>query len=127
FCLMLIAPVGHTARHCPHPTQSVCARSLLNAGVTCILEPRSAKSRIPSPWISSQVLTQSPQRIHLFGSRMTHSDEVSSGSCFLLFSNRTLVIPSWRDSFWSVQTPFFAQVVQSRQWAARRSSMIIFL
>ena len=49
FCLIVIAPVGHTARHCPHPTQSVCARSLLNAGVTCILEPRNAKSNIPRP------------------------------------------------------------------------------
>ena len=48
-CLMLIAPVGHTARHCPQPTQSVSERFLLNAGVTCILEPRNAKSKMPSP------------------------------------------------------------------------------
>src|SRR5699024_639223 len=106
-CLILMAPVGQTARHCPHPTQSVCARSLLNAGVTCIFDPRKGKSRIPSPWISSHVLTQSPQRMHLLGSRITQSEDVSLGSCFLLFSKRTSVMPSCLESFCNVQTPFF--------------------
>ena len=82
-CRILIAPVGQTALHCPQPTQSVSASSLLNAGITCIFEPRKAKSRMPSPWISSQVRTQSPQRIHLLGSLITQSEEVSSGSGFL--------------------------------------------
>ena len=37
-----MAPVGHTTRHCPHPTQSVSASGLSNAVVTYV--PRNKRS-----------------------------------------------------------------------------------
>ena len=91
--LILIAPVGQTTLHCPQFTQSVSAIFLLNAGVTRAFVPRYAKSIALTDCTLSHIRTQSPQRIHLFGSRTIDGELKSSGYCSFVFSNRTVVTP----------------------------------
>ena len=71
------APVGHASVHCPQLTQVVSLRSISKGGRTMVLNPRRVKSMAATPWISSQMRTQRPQRMHLSGSRMIEGDEKS--------------------------------------------------
>ena len=72
-----MAPVGHEAAHCPQLTHLVSESLRSKAGITWASLPRKAKFRMPMPCISSHVRTQSPQRMHLPGSRTTAGEEVS--------------------------------------------------
>ena len=74
---MVIAPVGQAAAHWPQLMQWVSASFRSKAGITCRSLPRWAKFRMPMPCISSQMRTQSPQRIHLLGSRTMAGEEWS--------------------------------------------------
>ena len=121
----VIAAVGHTAAHWPQPMQSVSASFWSNAGITRRSALRCVKSMMFMPWISSHVRTQSPQRMHLFGSRTTEGLEVSSGSCSRVSSNRTRRTPKRSASRRSSHALDFSQTVQSRSCEASRSSMII--
>ena len=42
-----------------------------------VSKPRRVKSMAATPWISSQMRTQRPQRMHLSGSRMMEGEEKS--------------------------------------------------
>ena len=123
--LMVIAPVGHTAAHCPQLTHSVCAISLPKAGLTTISAPLPAKSMAPTCCTSLHMRTQSPQRMHLSGSRTIDNDEASTGRCFLVFLNLMSLSPNLLARSWSLQLRFFSHVVQSLQCDASRSSSII--
>ena len=69
--LTVIAPVVQTAAHWPQPTHFVSSSFRSKAGMTCSSLPRKAKFRMPCPCSSSHTRTQSPQRMHLLGSRNT--------------------------------------------------------
>ena len=77
---MVIAPVGHTDAHWPQPTQSVSLRVLPKSAEMCAFLPRPLKSTAPMFWISAQVRTHNPQRMHLLGSRTMLGEERSIGS-----------------------------------------------
>ena len=78
--LMVIAPVGQTAAHWPHPTQPVSLSILPKPGATTARLPRLVKSMAPTFWTSEHMRTQRPQRMHLVGSLVMQGDETSSGS-----------------------------------------------
>ena len=124
---MRMAAVGQTAAHWPQLTQSVSASFFPKAGVTIASEPRWAKSMAPTCCTSLQTLTQSPQRMHLLGSRMMEGEESSIGCCFLVLGKRMSLSSSLAASSCSRQVWFFSQTVQSLQWDARISSRIILL
>ena len=72
-----MAPVGQAAAHWPQLTQFVSLSFRSKAGITCSSLPRWAKFRILMPCISSHTRTQSPQRMHLLGSRTMAGEERS--------------------------------------------------
>ncbi len=120
------ADVGQTAAHCPHPTQSVSLSFLWNGGVTCVFEPRNAKSIAPTPCISSQVRTQSPHRMHLFGSNTMLGELMSIGRFSFVFGKRTSCTPTLYARDCNSHMPFLWQIVQSLSWDARSNSIINF-
>src|SRR3954451_16475535 len=77
--LTVSAPVGQTLAHCPQFTHSTSPSCLPKAGVTATSCPRCAKSIAPMPWISAHILTQSPHRTHLLGSRTSEAEDSSMG------------------------------------------------
>ena len=74
-----MALVGHTTRHWPQLTQSLSPRFLPKAGVTMARVPRRAMSMALTFWTFSHIRTQSPQRIHLLGSRTMLGELLSTG------------------------------------------------
>src|SRR5579863_9489496 len=74
------APVGQTLAHWPQFTHSTSPSGLPKAGLTATSCPRCAKSMAPIPWISAHILTQSPHRTHLLGSRTSEGDDSSIGT-----------------------------------------------
>src|SRR5699024_6121699 len=124
---MEMAPVGQYTRHCPQLTHWVSTIFLLNAGITIASVPRYANPSAPIPWSSSQARTQSPQRIHLLGSRTIEGELSSISRISLVFLKRISLTPKRCASSWSTHSPLFTQVVQSLQCAARSSSTISFL
>ena len=120
--LTVMAPVGQAAAHWPQLTHLVSESLRSKAGITWASLPRKAKFRMPMPCISSQVRTQSPQRIHLPGSRTTAGEEVSFSRAGRVSAKRTFRTPKRRASSCRWQLPLFSQVVQSRQWEASISS-----
>ena len=117
-----IAPVGHTTAHWPQPTQGDSAKGLPKAVLMVIFEPRKAKSIAPTCWVSLHIRTQSPQRMHLPGSRVMQTEELSSTGRCLLLGKRTPSIWKRMARSCSLQLVLLSQVVQSRQWLASRSS-----
>ena len=71
------APVGQASVHWPQLTQVVSERSFSKGGSTMVSNPRRVKSMAATPWISSQMRTHLPQRMHLSGSRMMEGEEKS--------------------------------------------------
>ena len=71
------APVGQASVHWPQFTQVVSLRSISKGGRTMVSKPRRVKSMAATPWISSQMRTHRPQRMHLSGSRMIEGEEKS--------------------------------------------------
>ncbi|OPZ47157.1 MAG: hypothetical protein BWY92_01842 [Firmicutes bacterium ADurb.BinA052] len=124
---MVIAPVGQTLAHCPHCTQSTSARFLPNAGPTTASEPRYEKSSTPIFCTSPHTRTQSPQSMHLLGSRTSAGVERSRGRLKSSSPNLTSVTPNRLASSWSLHAPFLLHVVHSRSWLASRSSRIVRL
>ena len=74
---MVMAPVGQAAAHWPQLMQLVSPSLRSKAGHTTRSLPRWAKFRSPMPCISSHTRMQSPQRMHLLGSRTMAGEEVS--------------------------------------------------
>ena len=72
-----MAPVGQAAAHWPQLMQLVSASFRSKAGLTTRSLPRWAKFKIAMPCISSHTRTQSPQRMHLLGSRTMAGEERS--------------------------------------------------
>ena len=85
----VIAPVGHATAHWPQPTHMVSERGFPKAVEMSILEPRKAKSIAPTFCTSWQVLTQSPQRMHLPESKTIEADELVTLLSSALFGKRT--------------------------------------
>ena len=123
--LMVMAPVVHTAEHCPQLTQCVSLKGLLSVVAMCRLGPRPAKCRLLTPCTSWQTRTQSPQRMHLLRSIVTAGLEKSILTCSRVSSKRTRWMPKRTAISCKRQARFFSQVVQSRQCAESSSSMIM--
>ena len=123
----VMAPVGHATAHWPQPTHMVSERGFPKAVEMSILEPRKAKSIAPTFCTSWQVLTQSPQRMHLPESKTIEADELVTLLSSALFGKRTPSMLKRTARSWSLQDLLLAHVVQSRQWLARRSSRMFFL
>ena len=90
---MITAPVGHTAAHCPHPTQFVSAIHLPKAGLTVIFDPLKAKSIAPTFCTSLHILTQSPHKMHLLESIRIDFDDLSICALFFEFLKRIFLTP----------------------------------
>ena len=120
----MIAPVGHTAAHCPQPTQGESAIGRPNAVLMVILDPRWAKSMAPTFWISLHILTQSPQRMHLCASLVMQGEDSSSSGLAAVLGKRTPWILKRIARSCSLHFPLLLQVVQSRQWLAKSNSRI---
>ena len=79
----------------------------------------------PTPCTSLHMRMQSPQRMHLFGSRPMQTEDSSFSSLAFVLAKRTLRMPKRSASSCSWQLSVFSQIVQSRSWEARSSSRII--
>ena len=123
--LITIAPVGQTAAHWPQPTQTLSLMGMSNTVLMVIFEPRPAKSIAPTRCISLHILTQSPQRMHLFWSRVMQREDSSRRGVSAPFGKRTPSMLKRIASSCSLHLPLLPQVVQSRQWSASSSSRII--
>ena len=74
------------------------------------------------PCISSHTRTQSPQRMHLFGSRSTAGEVLSIAKCSRVSGKRILRTPNCCASACKWQWPLFSQVVQLQLCEASSSS-----
>ena len=77
------------------------------------------------PCISSHTRTQSPQRMHLLMSTVIALLLRSTGGSSRVSGKRMSWMPKRIAISCKRQERFFSQVVQSRQWAARISSMMV--
>ena len=123
--LMVMAPVVHTAAHWPQLTHLVWSIFLSKAGMTCNSLPRWAKFRMPCPCFSSHTRTQSPQRMHLLGSRKMARLVLSFSRRGLVSLKRMRCTPNCCARLCSWQLPDLAQVVHSQSWEESSSSRIM--
>ena len=119
-----MAPVVQTAAHWPQPTHFVSESFLSKAGMTCRSLPRQAKLRMPCPCSSSHTRTQSPQRMHLFGSRKMAWLVLSVAKRGRVSGKRMCRTPKRWASSCRRQLPLLPQVVQLQSCEASSSSRI---
>ena len=72
------AAVGHLFVHCPQLIQITSASGLSRKVPICVLSPLSIASRTPTSCRSIHVLIHLLQRIHLFKSLITETDDLST-------------------------------------------------
>lgn len=122
------APVGHTAKHCPHEVQTVSDRFIPNIGPTSVLNPLSIVPIALTVWIIEHMVSHLLHRIHLLGSWYMDGDDfgliVNSD---ISPSNFCVLTPKSDATCWSSQFVFLSQNRQSFGWFDKISSTTDFL